>query len=48
MLWHSLGDTPLLAAMRFLMVTGVRKSEETKMTWSELDLNAQILTLPAT
>ncbi|WP_114193295.1 tyrosine-type recombinase/integrase [Edaphovirga cremea] len=47
-LWHNLGDTPSHAAMRFLMVTGARKSEVTKMTWSELDLDAQIWTLPAT
>ncbi|WP_419722239.1 tyrosine-type recombinase/integrase [Serratia fonticola] len=43
-----MGDTPSYTVMRFLMVTGARKSEVTKMTWSELDLDAQIWTLPAT
>ncbi|WP_447872707.1 tyrosine-type recombinase/integrase [Serratia fonticola] len=43
-----MGDTPSYAVMRFLMVTGARKSEVTKMTWSELELDAQIWTLPAT
>lgn len=46
-LWHNLGDSPSHAAMRFLMVTGARKSEVTKMTWSELDLDNQTWTLPA-
>jgi integrase len=33
--------------MRFLMVTGARKSEVTEMTWTELDLKAKTWTLPA-
>ncbi|ECG5642537.1 hypothetical protein E1K64_12330 [Salmonella enterica subsp. enterica serovar Poona] len=46
-LWHSLGDSPSHAAMRFLMVTGARKSEVTEMVWAELDLKAKTWTLPA-
>lgn len=46
-LWHSLGDSPSHAAMRFLMVTGARKSEVTEMTWTELDLGAKTWILPA-
>lgn len=46
-LWHSLGDSPAHAAMRFLMVTGARKSEVTEMVWTELDLKAKTWTLPA-
>lgn len=46
-LWHNLGDSPSHAAMRFLMVTGARKSEVTEMVWAELDLEAKTWTLPA-
>ncbi|MCS2161554.1 tyrosine-type recombinase/integrase [Scandinavium sp. H11S7] len=46
-LWKNLGNTPSHAAMRFLMITGARKSEITQMVWSELDLKANIWTLPA-
>lgn len=40
-LWHTSH-----AAMRFLMVTEARKSEVTKMTWSELDLDTHTWNLP--
>lgn len=46
-LWHYLVDSPAHAALRFLMVTGARKSEVTKMVWPEIDINACIWTLPA-
>lgn len=46
-LWHSLIDSPSHAALRFLMVTGARKSEVSKMEWSELDLKNHLWVLPA-
>lgn len=46
-LWHSLGYTPSHAAIRFLMLTGTRKSEAAKMAWKEIDLKAKTWTLPA-
>lgn len=46
-LWHSLGNTPSHAAMRFIMVFGTRKSESAKLVWPEIDLKAKTWILPA-
>jgi integrase len=40
-------DQPYGAFVRLLILTGARRSEIAEMTWRELDLGAQLWTLPA-
>jgi integrase len=46
-LWRSLGDDAFSNVVRLLLLTGQRRNEIGKLTWSEVDLARKMIVLPA-
>jgi integrase len=46
-LWRSLGDDRFSNIIRLLLLTGCRRTEIGKLQWSEVDLTARVIVLPA-
>jgi integrase len=46
-LWRGLGDDPFSEVVRLLLLTGQRRDEIGKLTWSEVDLVRKQIVLPA-
>jgi integrase len=45
-IWGALGDSPFGVVIKLLVFTGLRRGEIADLRWSEVDLDANLITLP--